>query len=292
VVSGQPFPGYLADHIFTPLGMTDTRVVVVTTGEVVGADAGHVTAYGGAIGMPEMTQLNGGSGGVISTAHDMTRWLAMQQNGGVAPDGTRLLSEELIKEAQSPQPASPNGGLGWRHTQTADPARVGHDGSETRYSSRLDLVPSSGYGVVVLLNSYTPTLKHPFSISTGIIDITEGDEPELGAPVPTIIDAILGLITVGVLALAARGLLRVERWVERRKRWPGWRFALRLLPQLIMPAAAVFVFVVLPLLQNNTATPLDAFGLWPAAMILLLAGAVAGLTLTVVRIWRRVAWVG
>ena len=167
------------------------------------------------------------------------------------------------------------------------PARVGHDGSLTRYSARAELVPSSGYGVVVLLNSYTPITKHPFEISAGVIDLTEGKSPDAGAPVATIVDAVLGLVTIVVIGLGVRGVVRSRVWVARRDRWPGWRFGLRLLPQLLMPAIALGAFVVLPQLSGPSATAVDAFGLWPAAMVLLMVSAVVGLALTGVRTARR-----
>lgn len=107
------------------------------------------------------------------------------------------------------------------------------------------------------------------------------------APTAAIIDAVLGVATLLVSVLTVRGTLRSGRWVERRQQQPVWRFVLRLLPQLIMPATAVAVFGVLPLLKSNSATPVDAFGLWPAGMILLLVLGLSGLLLTITRIvWR------
>lgn len=283
VISGEPFQQYLDRHVFDPLGMRDTYSVV-TKSDTTGMSDGHVTAYGAALPLREMAGMNAGSGGVVSTAHDLALWLAMVQRGGVATDGTRLLSEKLIKESFRRQPAAGSTGLGWQHTSTAQPARIGKDGSLTRYSARIDLVPGSGYAVAVLLNSYTPTFKHPFEISTGVIDIAEGRAATPGPPTATIIDLVLALITVVVAALAVRGAVRHGPWVERRRSFPIWRIALRLLPQLIIPAAAVGVFLVMPAIKNNSATPLDAFGLWPAAMILFLTAAVAGLLLTALRI--------
>lgn len=274
-VSGQEYVDHLTEHIFEPLGMDDTWAVV-TTGDEPGQRDGHVTAYGTAIPMQEMEALMAGNGSVISTAHDAGLWLGMLQRGGVAEDGTRLLSEELITEAQQPQPSSPHYGLGWEHTQTSDPARVGHSGTMTRYSARVDLVPSSGYGVVVLTNSFTTMWDHPFSISTGIIDITEGNDPGIGAPVPTIVDLVLAVITFGILALGVRGVVRAGRWVARRRARATWRFVLRQLPHAIAPALAVFVFAVVPTLQGNAATPVDVFGMWPAVMVLLLAAGLTG----------------
>lgn len=97
-------------------------------------------------------------------------------------------------------------------------------------------------------------------------------------------DALLGLITVVVAGLGVRGALRSEAWVARRRQWPGWRFGLRLLPQLVLSAVAVGVFVVLPRLAGDGASAVDAFGLWPAAMILLMISAAIGLMLSVVRL--------
>jgi CubicO group peptidase (beta-lactamase class C family) len=288
VVSGEPFSDYLDRHLFAPAGMDATRNVEDWDEEELGRVGGHVTAYGAAMGLPEMTRFNTGSGGIVSTAHDMGLWLALQQRGGVAEDGTRLLSEELVAEAQTAQPRAGTYGLGWQHTSTADPARVGHDGSLTRYSSRVDLVPSNGYGVVVLLDSYTPTYQHPFAISTGVIELTEGGDPDPGAPVATIVDAVLGVLALGVLALQALGLRRAPRWALWRRARPAWRFGLRLVPQLLAFLAAVVVFLVLPAVEDNSATPLDAFALWPAAMILLLAAGAGGAVLTLARVWSRI----
>lgn len=284
-VSGQDFAAYLDEHVFGPLGMTDTRSVL-TSPEEPGLDDGHVTAYGLALPLREMESMYIGSGSVISTAHDMARWLAMQQRGGVTADGTRLLSQELITLAQTPKTGSTYG-LGWQATTTSTPARIGHDGSLTRYSTRAELVPSSGYGVVVILDSYTPVTKHPFEISSAVIALTEGQTPSAGAPLATIVDAVLGLLTLAVTGLGLLGLRRTRRWVERRRGWPAWRFGLRLLPQVVAPVVAVSVFGVLPLLENNSATALDAFGLWPAAMIMLVVTALAGILLTVARLVAR-----
>lgn len=283
VVDGQDFDIYLDENIFTPLGMDDTTSVV-TASDRPGLDAGHVTAYGLSLRLPELGADIGGSGGVISTAEDMAKWLAMQQRGGTAADGTRMLSEDLVAESHTPQPKAGTYGMGWEHTTTSDPERVGHGGSLMRYSGRQDLVPSSGYSTVVLLDSFTAIHQHQFDISTGLIDITEGKDPDLGFPLATVVDLCLGALTLLVLGLGLRGLLRSGRWARNRADHPWWRRILRLLPQAIMPLIGLGVFLGLTLGQGNPATPLDVFGLWPALMVLIGAAGLVGVCLVVSRL--------
>ncbi|MGO1973861.1 MAG: hypothetical protein ACTH2Q_12980 [Propionibacteriaceae bacterium] len=154
------------------------------------------------------------------------------------------------------------------------------------FNAQQDLVPQSGYGVAVLLNSFTPTREHAYEISDGIIALTEGDEPEVGPPAPTIIDLGLAVLTGLTLALGVLGVRRVGRWVRRRAHWPPWRFVLRLLPQLIMPTIAFLLFVVGSSAQGNSLTPADVFRLYPALMVLVLGLALVGLTLTILRLSR------
>lgn len=283
VESGQGFDTYLHDEVFAPLGMDDTMSVISVDGQV-GLDSGHVTAYGTALPLPELATDIGGSGGVISTAEDMGAWLALQQRGGKTADGTRLLSRKLVDESHAKQPNAGTYALGWQHTSTADPARVGHDGALTRYSTREDLVPSSGYAVAVLLDSYTPTYDHPFAISTGLIDIADGANPGLGSPIATITDLVLGAITALVLVLGVRGLRRSRSWAHRRAEYPWWRRILRLLPQAIMPAMTIGLYVGLTLGRGNPATPLDVLGLWPALMIGIAAAGIVGLVVIVAQV--------
>lgn len=138
-----------------------------------------------------------------------------------------------------------------------------------------------------MLDSFTPTYEHGYEISSGIIEITEGGSPSPGWPVATLIDLALGALTVLVLALTLRGVRRSRRWADRRATWPLWRFLLRLVPSLVFPALVLWIFGVLPLLEGNSATPLDALLLWPAGMILLLACAASGVALVAWRLRNR-----
>ncbi len=288
VVSGDPFDKYLRHEVLLPLAMEDTATSVTSRTHPAGVVDGHVTAYGRAFPVPELEAVDAGAGGVVSTAADMGRWLAMQQRGGVTASGERLLSAELVRESHTRQPGADRYGLGWIHSGSdVSPARVSHSGVISGFNAQQDLVPSMDLGVLVMLNSFTTTLEHAYEISSGIITIMRGGEPELGLPTAIISDLVLGVLTLLVLALGARGVRRAARWVDRRRDRGLPRFALRLTPLLIVPALAVLVFAVVPNLQNNSATAADAFRLYPAAMALLVAGAVAGSAVTGTRVVAR-----
>ena len=284
-VSAMPFEDYLERNVFTPLRMADTRATTKASTSIDALARGHVTAYGTAFAAPEAEQMFAGAGGVSSTAADMARWLRMWQRNGVTQDETALLSPGLVEQAHTPQPNAGRAGFGWAHSSRGiAPERVSTSGVLGTFNAQQDLVPESGYGVVVLLNSYTPTREHAYEISSGIIALTEGAEPDIGSPVPTIVDLGLAALTGMTMALGVLGLRRADSWVRRRARWPLWRFTLRLVPQLIMPAVAVLLFVVGSSVQRNALTPADVFRLYPALMVLVLALAGVGLTLTTLRV--------
>ncbi len=286
-VSGMPFADYLEQKVFAPLGMVDSESVVTTREAVDDLAQGHVTAYGLAFATREPEQMDAGAGSVVSTATDMAAWLAMQQRGGTAPDGQRLLAPTLVELSHTPQPHAGRHGLGWQRSTSRSPERIGASGVLGTFNAQQDLVPDSGYGVVVMLNSFTPTREHAYEMSSGIIALTEGEDVEVGLPVATLVDLFLGALTVLAVALGALGLRRHRRWVARRAAWPLWRFVLRLFPQTIAPALAIFVVLVTPALQSSSLTPSDTFRIFPSLTVLLTTLGIVGAAVTAARVRAR-----
>lgn len=289
-ISGMKFNDYLTQKVFSPLGMNDS-ISVVNAGDIekeIGIPRGYVTLYGTAMPWTELEKMFSGSGSIFTTASDMGKWLSMHTNKGTNEKGDQLLSQELLRESYSPQPSSEKYGLGWSlSSPNIKPARISHSGSISTFQSQQDIIPSSGYAVAVLLNSFTTTFEHAYEISSGIIQLTEGQEPELKSPTPKIIDLSLGVITLIYLLLGIRGILRSQRWAEKRRQHSTWRFYLRLIPQLIPVVAIGWLVFIVPTLKDNSSTIRDAFGLFPAAMILLAVIFIVGLVLIVMRLYYR-----
>ncbi|QGU95408.1 serine hydrolase [Clostridium bovifaecis] len=288
VISSMEFPKYLDEKIFSPLGMNDTLSAINSGDPVQGLSRGYITAYGTAFPWWELEQMFAGSGGVISTAADMGKWLSMHTNEGKNMNGERLLSKSLLEESYSPQPGSPKYGLGWYlSSPNIKPARISHSGALSTFQAQQDIVPSSGYAVAVMLNSFTTTLEHSYEISSGIIKLTEGQKPDIKAPMPKIIDLSFGFITLIYLFLGIKGIIRSKEWSNRRKQYPAWRYYLRLMPQVTPVLLIGWIFFIVPNLQNNSATIKDAFGLWPAAMLFLIVVFLIGVIVTVRRVYYR-----
>nr|WP_313893686.1 serine hydrolase domain-containing protein [Psychrobacillus sp.] len=294
-ISGIGFNDYLTQNVFSPLGMNDS-LSVVNSGDItkeLEISQGYVTLFGTAMPWTELEKMFGGSGGIFTTASDMGKWLAMYTNDGKNEKGEQLLSQELLKESYSPQSGAKKYGLGWSLSSPhVKPARISHSGSISTFQSQQDIVPSSGYAVAVLLNSFTTTFEHPYEISPNIIQLTEGQEAEMKSPLPKMIDLSLGAITLIYLIVGIRGVRRSKKWVEKRNQHVAWKFWLRLIPQLIPVVGIGWLLFVVPTLKNNSSTIIDAFGLWPAVMILLVIVFIIGLVLTILRTYYRIRLIG
>jgi CubicO group peptidase (beta-lactamase class C family) len=93
----------------------------------------------------------GPAGTVHASLADLECYLAVLLTGGLARDGSRIVSEESL--AILLEPVLDGYGLGWLVGTTTDGRRyVLHDGSNTMFYSILVVLPDEGSAVVVLAN--------------------------------------------------------------------------------------------------------------------------------------------
>ena len=117
-VSGESLPLYAAQHIFTPLRMTDTGFDPPSgdNARLVPTDVQDGELRLGAVQDPTAYQMGGAAGhaGLFSTADNLARFCQMLLNGGEL-DGARILSPGSVAQMTAPE-ALPDGvtrGLGW-----------------------------------------------------------------------------------------------------------------------------------------------------------------------------------
>jgi CubicO group peptidase (beta-lactamase class C family) len=100
VVSGQPLDTFFAERILGPLGMTDTAFHVTDEQAVRLAELYGQTDAGGIEPIPGLPvhgrpRFLSGSGGLVSTAHDMHRFMELLRRRGEL-DGTRLVTPATV----------------------------------------------------------------------------------------------------------------------------------------------------------------------------------------------------
>ncbi len=286
VVSGRSFDGYLRQHVFRPLGMTDSRTIG-TPDELPPGSRGHRMIAGIALALSEPPAFGNGSGGVLSTARDLAAWLIAQNGQGRGPDGTPVVSPAAVTAMH--RPSAPGGyGLGWNTGTTGSGAPlVDHTGGLITATAYQALLPARGYGIAVLANSGSQYGGAP-ALGARLIDLIEGRPvPAPERPAPLIwIDVVLLLFALGAAGLSIRGLRRARRWARHRRLGRPATIA-RMLPYLLPPVLlATLHRVVSALYRGDDISWIQAAYLFPAFTLLLVvaaAGCVAVLGARVLR---------
>jgi len=167
VVTDTVWDDLLRTRLVEPLGLTHT----VTLPEEVlrfRAAIGHIQPPGQELrpapawGLPRTA---GPAGAICSTAAELLAFARLHLRDGIAPDGTRLLSEESARAMREPQVEVPTGGigeseahwgLGWSVYTWSGRTVVGHDGGTIGQAAFLRVVPDSGTAVALLTNGGDP----------------------------------------------------------------------------------------------------------------------------------------
>ena len=231
VVSGESFDAYLQAHVFAPLEMHDTFSAVTTDEAVARAERlaeGHLVIYGLPVAARELPGVLGGSSGVVSTAADLARYLAMQNAGGRYAGRTLLSREHRDLTHTPPAGVASRYGMGWFAGTSRGVRTVEHNGVLSTFYAEAVLLPDSGYGFVLLYNEYALTsaaLAFP-ALKDGLVALLSGQEPPDGALTVPALGAILAALTALSIGLAALGLLRLPRWAAALPSLPRWRLAL------------------------------------------------------------------
>ncbi|MEV0651153.1 serine hydrolase domain-containing protein [Phytomonospora sp. NPDC050363] len=272
--SGEPFAEYLDREVFDALGMTGTSL-----GE---APEGYIEGFGVWATAAEIDDgpLVGGSGNVVSNAEDMGRWL-ITQNGF----GPQLVGPESLSTMHSSS-AVDEYAMGWGVEQPGDggPARLAHAGNLFTYTANQVIIPETGYGFAVMTPS-SALYDESYDVLTGLVDMSQG---RAAGEVGTLwtVELGIGVAVLAAIGLGVLGVVRARRWAQRRSGHPVWRFALRLSP-LALPVLLLAAYPSLvALLYRRDITWEQCWYRAPSVLILLVAGAAAGVAVITARVAR------
>jgi CubicO group peptidase (beta-lactamase class C family) len=281
VASGESYADYVQRHILRPLGMGHTYTSQAVAKEnglaVANLAVGHRYWFAVPFAAPNMPipQAGFASGGLISSAEDMARYLIAHLNGGRCGD-TQVLSaagiEELHRGAADIGPEALPAelslmrpwlkdlslgqyGMGWYVDEIAGKKLISHGGTLPDFGAYMALLPQQKKGVVLLFNACHHWMNVVLAdLGFGVAALLAGEQPSSPIPFVGMIPWMLrGLLLIPALQIVgvATTLRQLRRWhvnPEHRPRgaraW-GLHILLPLIPNLLV------AFNLIPMLDKR-----------------------------------------
>jgi CubicO group peptidase (beta-lactamase class C family) len=160
-VTGQPFEQVIRELLLEPLGMRRTLFLPreIMTYRF---SNGHRRSQDGTVAVtrPWNTGRYGAPMGAMisSNVADQLAWARFHMGDGTAPDGTRILSEELRRQMQEPTVSCPGNALGdavgisWLLRDVEGAHVVAHGGDTSGQHSTFEMVPERHFAITSLTN--------------------------------------------------------------------------------------------------------------------------------------------
>jgi hypothetical protein len=159
-ISGLTWDGALREKIYAPLGLTHT-VTLPEEALLFRTSAGHVDVSAEPVLAPvwQLPRSLGPAGLINSTSADVLAFARMHLTGGLAADGTRVLSAASVAAMTEFQAEVPDKyilgdswGIGWIRFGWDGQRLVGHDGNTIGQAAFLRVLPEAGLAVTLLTN--------------------------------------------------------------------------------------------------------------------------------------------
>ena len=215
------------DHVFRPAGMSSTRHgrlrrrSRVRAGRrarrrlgprVRGGRAGHLRRRG------RRCRLQRRGHGELAGGADQPRPLP-----GRRPDHQRPQPDRAAHRRRRSAPGTPSAGT--PTDPPLPPTRLEHTGNLLTYSAYMEVLPASGYGVVVLLNAGSGLMLDQTGIFEGVREHRRGNRSRPSGPAEgtwnvRTLDTIIGLLTLVAVVIGARGVLGAGGGLARRRGQP------------------------------------------------------------------------
>lgn len=159
-VTGKVYEDVIHELVFEPVGMTRNyyRAKEIMTYRFA---QGHKQNQDGSIEVTrpwEFGRYGNPMGGAVTTVADQLIWARFHMGDGTAKDGTRVLSEQMLKRMQEPTVECPGNALGdavgisWMLRDVEGLRVVAHGGDTAGQHSTFEMVPEKSFAVTSLTN--------------------------------------------------------------------------------------------------------------------------------------------
>jgi CubicO group peptidase (beta-lactamase class C family) len=249
VVSGTKFNELQQELLLTPLGLTST-VWTPEDAMLLGAATGSYPDGKGGHSLPPHWNYPWAAGpcgtSLTASAHDLVAFARMHLRGGVAEDGTRILSQASVDTMQVPRPVrfdtQQSFGLGWRLGEVGDVRSISHGGGSPGGTAMLQAIPDNGVTLAVFCNGEDSGSSPEVArrINERLFGIEIPSEPE---PVEGDIDlepftgtfarwGTTATVTAsgGGLKVVSHEFAAMKAWLPRAQPDPRWETTLELKP--------------------------------------------------------------
>ena len=270
-IEGRPFEDIVRLRVFEPLGMTNSYIQIPATKTVQEA-AGFRRWFGFNVEQTFVAgRMNGPSGGVVSSAEDVGKYIAAMSN----PE-TDLISDRLREALFDSLPAWDNTdyGLGWGLNRTARGTFIFHEGLNSGFKSVAGFNADTGEGVVVLTNR-SSSLGDNFALS--IMDAAMKEEPRQHLPSAVSVITLSGIAIVA-FCMCVGAFWQMFRIYAHRNKAHGkgpLRRSLNLAFAIFLLGIAYILSVFVPSLNNVTLPVIYLF--YPDLAFCLGLGAIAAM---------------
>ncbi|XP_052099818.1 penicillin-binding protein 4-like [Mytilus californianus] len=206
IIGGDTWENLVSKFLFEPLGMTSSTFVTTANPEKINLAQGYMDFYGELLPFPfGFSKYYGelcGSGCILTTAVDMTKWMTFYLNGGKLPDGKRLISEKAFKEITTAANTVPNDmytykyytkpkvpvtnsitgyALGWRSGFYRGNRMFIHGGATFGYRAMLSWYPDADLGIFTVLTGNDPNYFIRQILHNYIFDVYTNQTPYLNS---------------------------------------------------------------------------------------------------------------
>jgi CubicO group peptidase (beta-lactamase class C family) len=281
VASGQSYEDYVQEHVLKPLAMKQS-FTHLDEAKSHGLATGHQYWFnrpqpGG--GLSENRAITP-TGLITASVEDMSSWLIVNLNHGVY-NGTQVLSASGIDQLHTgvaPMTDKARYGMGWYETDIEGAPIVTHNGDTGDFHSTMVISPSTGWGVVLLMNGSNGRggLDIPaYGVMAQLVGVQTPDMQNSLTDITTQISLAILVILVVQIAAAGRSILVLRRWISNPARRP--RTLARKIIRLGVPVVVslLWAYVCVAVVPNLLMIPFEALSLMDFGVLTLLSLAIA-----------------